>query len=321
MIALNPAVWMIAYKDGQRVPFDPLRLKTELAEAFFLSGFGHQASIADEVVASIEFAMSQLSPEDRAEISEERLHELIAGVFAQTGYPTVAQTYIQLQTHTNPNPPGSLAHIQKLLHHHFTGFLTEHLNALADKIFQVVQTIRIVCPTDELIIELARNLHRQTQNETPTVVELPQLNTQKEVISIETLLRTFDEPLLSWVSSGVMNFTEITKLFPVLRLRIDWIKLVQKFDLETPLMESSLIAHFESIGALITHAHILASKLLTQESEFPISIEMTSSERFSVEILGINWDPENHPLAQQLAQTLAEYIEPHPYKIVTLRDQ
>lgn len=320
MITLNPSLSLFPNAPQGPLVFDPVRLKTDLTEAFFLSGYGQQAWLADEMVASIEFAISLQADGEKFVISEGRLNELIAGVFAQTGYTEVAETYIQLQSHANPSVPGSEEHIRNLLAQS-SPHMNDKLRAdYALRIQGYIAQMELVCPTDALIIELAKNLYRQKKPTVETAIPMPELNMSSPMLSHEQLWKEISPDIKDWIQRDIFSFAEISPVFPVLRVRLDWFHLINAFGLTMPLTEISLLPHFEQLGEKLSALHQQLRPMMKPNSPFPMALEFTSSERFTVEALAAEWNPENN-LAYQIALSLANYVLPHPYKTLVLRDQ
>lgn len=320
MIALNPAVWMIRRPDGSATPFDAAKLKTEILEAFFLSGSPQESWIADEMAAGVEFSLSQLPKERRGEITEREIRELVAQLFAQTGFQSAGQLYIQLQTPSAQDAPGSVKRLHDILSAHFQEWSGERIRTLTEKVYAIIHQAGILCPTRELIIELAANLFHQKPSvsdiHAPLAIPSLQIEADNPLITAEAMTAILPPYLIRSVQNGLITLLPVSRVFPVLTLRIDWSALIHHANIKFPVTELIIMTLLPSLADTITDLYTACAAFVASENPLPLVIEFTGSERFSRRGLVAGWPLPGESICLQLARDTAAMVSPPPYKVI-----
>lgn len=321
MIALNPFVTMIRRQDGSQYPFDAAKLKDQILEAFFLSGSPQESWLAEEMVQGVEFSLSQLAPDQRMVLAEERMLDLVGKLFAQTGFQAAAQIFIELQTPADVDLPGSLPVIFKVLDRHYPEWSAEKVRELAAKVFEVIDNAAILCPSEVLITELAGNLFRQRPPERQSPLLVPQLASDAgdTRILLDPLLDALPDNLRAMVTKGIIELLPVSRVFPVLTLRIHFVRYIQETDVVCPATELALLPHFSQLSVKVTAFYEALVRLAVVPSpNLPLCLEFVDCEYFSERMLGAPWPMPGKELCTAFARDIASTVMPRPYKVIVI---
>lgn len=316
MVGLNPALWMIRRTDGSQIPFDVEKLKSGISDAFFLSGFPQESWLADEMAAGVEFSLSQLTEQQQRQLSESAIRELVAGLFAQTGFQAAAKVYLQLETEPETAVPGSVEHIFGLLQDHYPQWRCEQIKSLSERVASLIVQTGIVCPTSELILALALNLFRQAPVET-IPLPIPTLSCESRMLISEVeLMAELPQELKERLDFYGISIGPLSRVFPVLTVRVDLLRLVQNSGMNSPMTELSLMPSLSSAAVSAAASNKAIMVLLRRSEPLPMTLVLLQGELFATRCLSAGWPDPGERICLSIGGDLAARMNPLPYKIL-----
>lgn len=315
MIALNPAMWILSGHYGEQVSFDTEQIHTELFEAFFMSGAHFETWLADDIIAGIEYAVAQLPQEARQNLTLNDLAQMVAQMLRQSGHDEVADTYLHLRYKDDEENEGLAPYVYATLVEYFEDWESNKLANLADKIVQLLTDTNMLTPSKILIYELAVHFNEKPIKtpiwQLPKPVAGPEkpkiLLTQSAIINLQSA------SLKTIFNAKIIEVHPISTLFPSLNIRLDWLKIIEKYIPNGEVNEFTLYPHLHTLSAEICTLYAKVQNTL-QLPELPLSIEINQTESFIIEKLHALNDTRGKRLANDFFEEILTNVTPTPYK-------
>ncbi len=316
MIQLSNSTILILHPDTTTEALDTEEIKSRIYRACIAAG-ETDSWIADDLSLAVEFAL--LTKEQRM-IRGEELNQLILSTLEDAGYPAVAVEYKRVATAAPPDfLPVTEQSVQQVLSRNLA-MDTSQNTQIVSKVLKSLNILGMEHVSRGLILELGRQF-RDTDFVIPVQDIVPEEPPKDSFILLpqDVLRRSVSKQTRSFLKSGILQVSHISRLFSVLRIDLSLIAFSELQGLTKPVTELSFWSVCGSLAAAIDELCRVADSVCKEHGEsgaipLPLSLTVHDAAQFAETCMNVT-EKNELDCVRSLLGTFTASLRRQPFKV------
>lgn len=318
MIQLSSNTILILHPDTTTEPLDTEDIKKRIFQACVAAG-ENDSWIADDLSLAVEFSL--LTKEERM-IRVEDLNSLICSILEDSGFPAVA---VEFKRVTKSAPPNFLAVNEesvRIVLNHNLALEPARLERVISRVLKSLELLGMEQASRGLIQELGRQF--RDSDFTASVPRPPEpgepVKNSSVVLRKEDLAARVSEQTASYLRSGVLRLSHVSRLFSVLRLELSLTAFSELNGLEKPVTELAFWSISSQLAFAIDELCRIADSVCLEQGEagctpLPLSLSVRDAASFARNYMNT---PEKNAIecARGLLGAFTASLNRQPFKVL-----
>ena len=303
----NSSVITVA-EDGSTRLFEPEEIQAKLVTSFIAAGM-RDTWVAEDIALSVEYSLGELA--SSKVFTNQEIDSFVVKVLHEIGLTAVADHYGNAESGNLKTVSISTDKISEVVSR-FLGLEGEELFSTSEKVFKACTALGLKEAFPSLLLELSKHYHHENFEFATKHISLasPKLAEGVWSVSAKDILGHLPEEAGMMVKDKILSFHGISKLFPSIRIDINFANFAKKRNLEAPVTELALIPFFDTLAFAIEQVIETSDNLYNvteNDLELPVYLKFTDAMLFSTKWLGGEW-PETAQCLGDIVTNLIDMI-------------
>jgi len=310
MIKLCSSSVVTVAEDGSTKVFEPEEIQAKLVKSFIAAGM-RDTWIAEDIALSVEYSLGELASSKVFTIQE--IDSFVVKVLHEVGLPVIADIYSNIESKGLKTIPLSMDRISEVVSR-FLGIEGEELFSTSEKVFKASNVLGIKEAFPSLVLELSKYYRHEHFKSVTKHISTHPTNIAEGIwlVTENKILEQLPEKPCRMVADKIISFAGVSKLFPSVRIDINFVNFATKLAITPPVTELALIPFFdqlaEAVEEVITVTENLYNRTIKENNKLPVYLKFTDAILFSTEWLGGKW-PEAAEYLEDLVTDLTDIID------------
>ena len=295
--------------NGTTKVFEPEEVQGKLVKSLIATGI-RDTWIAEDISLAVEYSLGDLGPAKVFTVSE--IDSFVMKILREVGLNDVAEHYGTTQHAGLKTVVLSRDRISDTVKR-FLGLEGAELFTTADKVFNACTALGLNEAFPSLILELAKYYHHEDFEKAAGLVTMPVADAAGDIwsLSAEQIISTLSEEATDMINSGILALSGISRLFPSIRIDVNFANFADYFALTPPVTELAMIPYLDKLGTaldeIVNSAENLYKDSVDENASLPVYMKFTDAMLFATDWLGGEW-PESARCLEDIIALLVEML-------------
>jgi hypothetical protein len=281
MITLSGNSIMLVLDDGAMEVFHPEDLQTSLYRSCLECGFD-EPWMAEDIALSVEYLL--LKTQDRREFTKNEIFSLAAKILEETGHVNIASRFRRNDKIRDEKTSAEYSSVSEFIAKHFSPEIAGS-GELCANVSSAMRLMGIEKADPDLIMALVRH-YRKTEIQTENFLSNAKSDFEGGFIRKDDIISALEPEPAAYIANGVLSVNQISKLFPSVKIAVNFAKFAKMKYLSPPLTELILSQHLVSLANVIEAIKRKASDLYSSLSptlpraDLPLVLKVIDTDEF-----------------------------------------
>lgn len=295
--------------NGTTKVFEPEEVQEKLIKSLLAAGM-RDTWIAEDISLAVEYSLSELGTAQVFTVPE--IDSFVVKILREVGLNEVADHYGTVQHAGLKTIPVNQDKISDTVAR-YLGIEGPELYTTAEKVLKACSTLGLREAFPSLILELAKHYHHEDFEAATQYISLPSGTAADEIweLMAEQIVATLSEDTIEMVDTGIIALSGVSKLFPSIRIDVNFADFAKLFALEPPVTELALVPFLDKLAValdeIVKTTESLYSASIEEDTQLPVYMKFTDAMLFSTEWLGGEW-PESAECLSDIVSILVEML-------------
>lgn len=295
--------------NGTTKVFEPEEVQEKLVKSLIATG-NRDTWIAEDIALAVEYSLGELGPTKVFTVPE--VDSFVVKILREVGLSDVADHYGTVQHAGLKTVSISQEKISDTVAR-YLGVEGPELFSTVEKVAKACNALGLKDAFPSLILELAKHYHHEDFEAATKYVSLPSSSSAEEVwcLMSEQIISTLAEETVEMIESGIIAVSGVSKLFPSIRMDVNFANFASSFSLEPPVTELALVPYLDRLAValdeVVTTTESLYCASIDEEVNLPVYMKFTDAMLFSTEWLGGEW-PESAQCLEDIVGLLVDML-------------